>query len=145
MKLNKTIIIAALALGSLLTVSATVNAQDATTNAPAAATPPPMGPGHRQMNVDQWVKILALTDDEKTNFTAAMQDMRKQMMAARNDDTLSSDDRRTKLKSIRETSLAKMKDILTPDQYAKFQKMMSGGRRQTPPPAAAPATPPTTN
>ena len=140
MKLNKTTLIAALALGSLLTLGATVNAQDATTNAPAASTPAPMGPGHRQMSGDQWVKILALTDDEKTNFLATVQDMRKQMMAVRNDDTLSSDDRRAKNKAIRDASLAKVKAILTPEQYAKYQKMMSGGRRQ-----AAPATPPATN
>jgi len=144
MKLNKTTLIAALALGSLLTLGATVNAQDATTtNAPA--TTAPAGASRRPMNIDQMVKLLALTDDQKTNFQATMQDLRKQMMDLRADNTLSTEDRHAKNKSIRDAAMAKMKDILTPDQFAKYQKMMMGGRRQAPPAAVPAATPPATN
>ena len=140
MKLNKTTIIAALALGSLLTLGATVNAQEATTNAPAVA--PAMAPPiRRPVTIEQWAKVLALTDDQKTNFDAVWTDQRKQLSALRTDTTLSTEDKRAKSKSIRDATTAKVKDILTPEQFAKYQKLAPGApRRRTMPPAAAPAT-----
>ena len=145
MKLNKMTLIAALALGGLLTLGTAANAQDATTNTPAA-TPPPMRP--RQPGIDQLAKILALTDEQKTNVQAVLKDQRQQMGDLRKDTTLTQEDRRAKMKDIRDATTAKMKDILTPEQFAKYQRMMPQGRRPglpAPTVTPAPMTPPTTN
>jgi Spy/CpxP family protein refolding chaperone len=146
MKLNKTTIIAALALGSLLTFGATANAEDSTTNTPAAA-PAMAAPGRRPVTIEQWAKLLALTDDQKTNFNAVLLDQRKQMMDLRTDTSLSREDKQAKRKSIADAALAKIKDILTPDQFAKYQKAVAPRRRVAPAAGATmtpttPATPP---
>jgi len=141
MKLNKMTVIAALALGSLLTMGTVVNAQDTTT--PPAATPPagaPPGGGRgRQLSIEQLATKLALSDDQKTNVQAVLVAQRQQMRDLRNDTTLSTDDRRAKMKTIRDDANAKLKTILTPDQFAKYQALMLARRPATPPPTAAPA------
>ena len=141
MKLNKMTVIAALALGSLLTMGTVVNAQDTTT--PPAATPPagaPPGGGRgRQLSIEQLATKQARSDDQKTNVQAVLVAQRQQMRDLRNDTTLSTDDRRAKMKTIRDDANAKLKTILTPDQFAKYQALMLARRPATPPPTAAPA------
>jgi Spy/CpxP family protein refolding chaperone len=148
MKLNKTTLIAALALGGLLTMGTALNAQVPTTNTPAA-TPPAGGPparrGGAQLTIEQLTKALTLTDDQKPKVQAALDDQRKKMSELRQDASLSTEDRRTKMTAIRTDFTAKMKEILTADQFAQFQKMPQPGRRNAPPVAAPAATPPAAN
>lgn len=147
MKLNKTLTFAALVAGSLLVGSAVVQAQDSTvttvtplTNAPPANGVRPRG----RMNMDRLVKELALTDEQKTNVQAALDDQRKQMGEIRSDDSLSQQDKRAKYKELRDGLNAKLKDILTPEQYDKWLKIAPGHRR--PAPQSPPAdSPPSTN
>ena len=142
MKLNKITVIAALALGSLLTLGSVVNAQDTTTTPPASTPPagaPPGGGRGRALNIEQLTTQLALTDEQKTNVQAVLTDSRQKMRDLRNDTSLSTDDRRAKVKTIRDDANAKLKTILTPDQYAKYLTLQPGRRPATPPPAAAPA------
>jgi len=143
MKLNKITVIAALALGGLLTLGTALNAQDATTTTtPPAATPPagaPPGGRARPLTIDQLVTKLALSDEQKTNVQAVLVDQRQKTRDLRNDTTLSTDDRRAKMKTIRDEANAKLKTILTPDQYAKYLTLQPARRPATPPPAAAPA------
>ena len=127
-------LLAALALGSLLTLGTAVNAQDASTNSPAAAMP--AAGRNRQPSIDDLIAKLGITDDQKTNFTAIITDMRKQMKDLRADDTLSTEDRRAKMKTIRDDGNTKLKALLTPDQFAKYQKLMPGRRPAAPAPAA---------
>src|SRR5271154_5642775 len=125
MKLNKTLALAALVAGSLLAGSAAVQAQDSTTVTPLTNAPTANG-GMRprgMMNMDRLVKELALTDEQKTNVQAALDDQRKQMGEVRSDDSLSQPDKRAKYKEIRDGLNAKLKDILTPEQYDKWLKI----------------------
>lgn len=135
MKLNKTLALAALIAGSLLAVGSIAQAQDSTT----PSTNSPAGGGARQrgmMNVDFLTKRLALTDDEKTNVAAALADNRQKMRDLRQDASLSADDKRTQSKQLREDLNAKMKDILTPDQYTQWLKLSTVHRRPAPTPPA---------
>jgi Spy/CpxP family protein refolding chaperone len=135
MKLNKTLALAALIAGSLLAVGANVQAQDSTTpstNSPAGGGQRPRG----MMNIDALTKRLALTDDEKTNVVAALADNRQKMRSLQQDSSLSNDDKRAQAKQLREDLNAKMKDILTPDQYAKWLKISTVHRRPAPMPPA---------
>jgi Spy/CpxP family protein refolding chaperone len=148
MKLNQITVVAALALGSLLNFGTVVNAQDAASNAPAAsATPaapaPPAypGPGRgiRQPTFEKLVALLNLTDEEKPKVEPIWTEYTKQAAEIRKDTSLSREDKMAKTKSLREDTAAKLKDILTPEQFTKFQKLLTPGRR--PAPAAAPAAP----
>jgi Spy/CpxP family protein refolding chaperone len=129
MKLNKTLMIAALAAGSVFAGNLTLHAQDST-NTPSTNTPPAGGMRGRGPGLDQIAKELDLSDDQKAKVKAAMDDQRQKMQDLRSDSTLSQDDRNAKRKEIRDAMEAKIKDILTPDQFAKWQKMMPAMRNR---------------
>ncbi len=147
MKHSKTLMLAALVASSLLTGGLAAHAQESTNAAapagtPPAATPPATGGRMRGMNFDNAVKQLNLTDDEKPKVQAVLDDVKQKFTDLRADSSLSPADRRAKFKEIRDDMNAKLKDILTPDQYAQWQKIGPGNRR--PPglnPASVPAVP----
>lgn len=126
MKMTKTFALAALVASSLLAGTA-LQAQDATQNATQAK--PAM---HGRPNIDQITKELSLTDDQKTKFKAVLDDQQTKMKALRDDTSLSREDRRTKSKGIREAAETKIKDILTPEQLEKWQKMHHHGHKASP-------------
>ena len=152
MKINK-LSFAVLAAAGLLALS--IPAQAENTNAPAVATPPPAGgpPGMRapRMSVDnrlsQLSDALTLTDDQKPKVKALLEDQLKKGQEFRADTSLSAEDRRAKMQSLRDDMNTKMKDILTPEQYDKLSKMPTpGGRRGGPGGAGMPgAGSPSTN
>jgi Spy/CpxP family protein refolding chaperone len=139
MKLNKSIMLAGIVASSLFTGASALQAQDSSTNAapPASDTPKPV---RARPGFDMIAKQLDLTDDQKTTVKPIIEDMMTQIRALRADQTLSQDDRRAKMKEIRDAAGVKLKDILTPDQYAKWEKM--GARGGRPPGGAPSATPP---
>jgi Spy/CpxP family protein refolding chaperone len=130
MKMTKTIALAALVAGSLLAGTA-LQAQDAPKEKPAM---------HGRPNADQIAKDLNLTDDQKTKVKAALKDQQTKMKALRDDKTLSKEDRQTKSKEIREATQAKIKEILTPEQLEKWQKMQHDHQRGGTKPAAGSET-----
>ena len=137
MKLNKTLALAALVVGSLFAGS-TLSAQDSNNTPPAGA--PPGGPGQRgRPNFEQIAKQLELTDDQKPKVKAVLDEQQQKIADLRKDTSLAPEDRRAKVKEIRDASTAKLKDILTAEQLAKCQKLGSGNRR---PPGGSGATPP---
>lgn len=151
MKAIKMALIAALAAGSLLALSPTLYADDATNTPPAgppAGGPPPggpPGPGMRgRPNFDRLAQQLNLTDDQKSKVQAIFESQRKQMRDIWQDQSLSREDRMAKMKSIRENTLAKLKAVLTVDQFKKFQEMrpMMGGPRHGHPWGPPPGGPP---
>jgi Spy/CpxP family protein refolding chaperone len=107
--------VAALALGGLLVCTNISNAQDAKEGKKRGFTP--------QARVEQLDKELKLTADQKTKLTALFEDQTKKMRDLRADTNLSQEDRRAKSRTMMEESNKKMKDILTPDQFEKWQKM----------------------
>jgi len=142
MKISKISLLAILAVGSLTTFGTLAQAQDSTpsTNAPAA----PQGGGARLGKLDA---KLGLTGDTKTQFDAIMKDQMEQMKALRADDSLTAEDKKSKIKDIRDASNEKIKALLTPDQYTQYlaatkhahkPKNTEGGTNApsaTPPPA----------
>jgi len=145
MKLNKTLMIAALVAGGMFAAAA-VQAQDST-NTPPAGARPPGGPGARpRMNFELIATQLALTDDQKTKAKPVFDEMQQKMTDMRKDTTLEQTDRRAKMKEIRDNATTKLKEIFTPEQFDKWQKLSQGPRRApggagAPPPAGG-ATPP---
>ena len=154
-------LIAALAVGGLLTLSPALRADDATNippSAPPAGGPPPgdRGPGMRGRgpNFDMIAQRLNLTDDQKPKVKAILDDQGRNKCAicCKTTRICRREDRMAKMKSIREDTDAKLKAVLTADQFEQWQKMearMRGPRNGPPggpPPGEggtnAPAAPP---
>jgi Spy/CpxP family protein refolding chaperone len=123
MKLNKTLALVALMAGGLFAAS-TLQAQDSTNTPPAGEKHGGPGGMHGRPNAEMMAKELGLTDDQKAQVKAAMEDMQSKAKALREDTSISAEDKKAKFKEIRDANQAKMKEILTPEQFAKFQKHM---------------------
>lgn len=122
MKINK-IVLAIIAASAVLAVSPAVLAQTDTNKPAAEARARPRG---GMMTVEQIDKAVTLTDAQKPKVKAALEEFRKNMEAARAAD---SSERRTKMTTARQDFNKQMKEILTPEQYTKFESTMPRGRR----------------
>ena len=163
--MKSTKMIAMLAVGGLLALAPALLAAD-TNTPPPASTPPAGGPpaggppggGMRRggfgFNIEQLTTNLSLTADQIPKVQAVLDDQRKKMTdLMQQGSSLSQDDRRTQVQAIRADVTAKMKGILTDDQFAKYQKIRpTGGRRPgggggngAPPAGAPPAGAPPQN
>ena len=156
-------VVVALVAGSLLAWNPALRADE--TNTPPASPPPagptagqhPPGTGMRPPiggpNLDIIAKQLNLTDDQKAKVGAILQTQNQKMRDVRSDASLSPEERRPKMQSIREETTAQMKTILNPEQFEKWQTAQRnrrpGGPGGPPPGSAgaggtnAPAAPPT--
>lgn len=139
MKATKMTLIAALAAGSLLTLSPALRADDTNTapsTPPAGAPHGDRGPGMRGRgpNFDALAERLNLTDDQKPKVKDILDNERTQMRDLWQNQDLSREDRMAKMKTIRDDTNAKLKGVLTPDQFQKWQDMrpMMGGPRHRP-------------
>jgi protein CpxP len=143
MKLIKTTFIAALAAGGLLACGPAF-AQNTTPSgaSPSTNAAPAMS---RSGGYARMIQMLNLTEDQKTQVMPILNAQQQQMRAVFQDSSLSPNDKRAKIKTIRDQTNAQLQGILTSDQFAKWQKMQTRMRRMTPPPSTgtnAPATPP---
>jgi periplasmic protein CpxP/Spy len=133
MKPAKKIIACSLVLGGLLAGHFS-RAQDAATNAPAAGATTNQPPPIRRVPPMDIAKILDLTDDQKAKALPILDAQRQQIIALVQDTTLSPDDRRAKIKAVRDNTASQLKAILTPDQFQKWQRMQPHIIRMAPPP-----------
>lgn len=106
-------------LGLALAAIPTVNAQQ--------------GPGKgRGPSVEERVKSIdeavKLTDDQKTKVTDLLKKQQEQMQALRKDESLSREDRRSKIESIMKETTAAIRAVLTSEQQPKFDAMPRPGR-----------------
>lgn len=113
---------AALGLGALLTCANLASAQS--TNAPART--------ERRMTVQQRVDRMAtelkLSDEQKTKVTALLEAGNKKRQELRADTALSQQERREQNRTFMRDQNKKLKEILTPEQFEKWQKMRPQGR-----------------
>jgi Spy/CpxP family protein refolding chaperone len=143
MKLNKTLMIAALVAGSVFAADIAVRAQDST-NTPPAGGPPGGGQrGRGGPSIEMLTTNLSLTADQIPKVKAVLDEQRQKMGELRNE--TDQQVRRTKMQALRTDTTAKMKEILTAEQFAKYEKMGPGMRGNRPPggaPGGAGAPPP---
>ncbi|HWC58878.1 MAG TPA: hypothetical protein VHC44_04220 [Verrucomicrobiae bacterium] len=123
MKINK-ISMAIIAATAVMAVSPAVFAQT-DTNKPAAGA---RGAGGRggMLTVETIDKAVTLTEAEKPKVKTALEDYTKAAQEARQADQ---SERRSKMMAAREDLDKKLKEILTPEQYTKYQAMPRPGRR----------------
>ncbi|GGA64259.1 hypothetical protein GCM10011507_14840 [Edaphobacter acidisoli] len=144
---------ATLALSTALLCSMPLVAQDNSAPPPPAAQdnagPPPQGRrGGGERDLKRMTKELNLSSDQVSQIKAFNEDSRKQMMALRDDSSLSQDDRRSKMMDIRKASQDKIRGVLNDDQKTKYDAMLAdrrGHRRdgngEAPPPPPPPPPP----
>jgi protein CpxP len=124
MKISK-ISMAIIAATAVLATSPAVFAQ-ADTNAATATQPPRAGGRGGMLTIEALDKAVTLTDAEKPKVKMALEDYTKAATEARSADQ---SERRTKMTAAREALDKKLKDILTPEQFTKYQAMPRPGRR----------------
>jgi len=138
MKMNKPWI-ATLAIGGMVALSPALLAAD--TNTPPAAPPgapggpggPPPRMGRMGPNVDELVKDLNLTDDQKTKVKTALEARQQKMRELFQDSTTSREDKMAKRKTIFEDTDKKLKEAgLTQEQIDKLDRMGPRTRAQRP-------------
>jgi Spy/CpxP family protein refolding chaperone len=118
--MSKLSLIAAMALGGLVVCSTLATAQDST-NAPDRKG------GKGRMTVDQmmerYTEQLSLTDAQKPKVKALLEDSTKQRRELFRDSSLDQEQKRAKFREVMDAQNTKMKGILTPDQFTKYQEM----------------------
>ena len=121
MKMHKVSLLAALAAGALIAFTPTLRAEDKPErpNRPERPGGGPGGPRGEQRG-DMLKKVaeeLGLSDEQKTKLQEVFKSQREAMK------DLSPEDRREKMKESRDAMNAKLKEILTAEQYAKWEKI----------------------
>ena len=119
MKMHRISLLAALVAGALIALTSNSQAQEKKPDRP------PGGPqaGQRgEQAKERLAKIseeLKLTADQKTKVEAAMKEQAETMRGLRD---ATPEERREKMQTARKAFDGKMKEILTADQYAKWEK-----------------------
>jgi Spy/CpxP family protein refolding chaperone len=77
----------------------------------------------QQEFMKKMVEELKLTAEQQKKIEENQKAQADKMAKLRQDTSLSQEDRRTKMRTIREESDKKMKEILTKEQFEKYEKM----------------------
>jgi len=124
MKTLKVTSVVALVLGGLLVYSYAHDAKE------EKATEHPRGPTITNRAVLRMVRELNLRDDQKTKVNAIYEAEASQTQELLNATSLPPARRREKYAAEREAAAKKMKEVLTPEQHAKWQELQGlHGRR----------------
>ena len=118
MRTNKLMLVATMALGVLLACGTAAMAQD--NKEGKGGKRGMMSAEERFKQLDEGLK---LTDAQKPKVKAALEDTQTKMQEARN---APQDERRDKVRTIMADQDKKMKEILTPEQYTKYEAMPRG-------------------
>ena len=122
MKMTKLGLVAALVLGGIVASANLASAQQDNT----------AGKKGGRMTVEQQLshmkEMLSLTDDQTPKVKAVLEDISKKRQELRD---LAPEQRREKGQALREEESKKMKEILTADQFTKWQDMT---KKKGPPP-----------
>ena len=127
MKAYKLSLVAVFALAGLLAGANLSSAQEAKQGKKGEKRGPAV-----QERVDRMAEELKLTDEQKTKVKAVFEEQSKKQQELRSESSLTPEQRREKAQGMREETNKKMKGILTPDQYTKWEKRAAEMRKQGP-------------
>jgi periplasmic protein CpxP/Spy len=117
MKMHKVSLLAALAAGALIAFTPTLRAEDKPAR-PDRSERPGGGPGGQRGDMlKKMAEELGLSDEQKSKLQEVFKSQREAMK------DLSPEERREKMKESREAMNAKVREILTAEQYAKWEKI----------------------
>lgn len=124
MKISKVSFIAALVAAAVLVCGPALRAQD---KAGKREGRPPAGEREQMMKarLDKMAEELKLNSEQKTKVEALMKEQGEKMRGLRD---ATPEERREKGRTLRQEMDKKMKEILTSEQYEKWQKTRQEGR-----------------
>jgi len=129
--MRKLSLIAAMVLGGLVACSTLVTAQDST------SAPDKKGGKNRltpEQQMERLTTQLSLTDEQVPKVKAVIEDSTKKRRELFRDSALDQQQKREKFQVVLEAQNKKMKEILTADQFKKYQdmneKMKKGGGKK---------------
>jgi Spy/CpxP family protein refolding chaperone len=125
MKSSKTAI-ATLALTAVLSLSPSLWAQN--TNAPGGGRVG--GPRNVEGQMNRLTEQLTLTEDQKPKVKAILEEQNKKIGELRGDSASAPEDRRAKMQAIREETTKKMKEVLTAEQFKKYEEFQQQRMRR---------------
>lgn len=123
MKLNKSFILTALAAGGVLACGSAFGQNANTLSSMTTNATSHVNHMFRGQSVDKLGQELGLSDSQKQQVQSTFSSERDKMRNVHQDTTLSTGERRSKMTEIRDDLDTKMKGILTPTQYQKWQSM----------------------
>ena len=116
---------------------------------PSTQSQPPSQGQAQGSNIDDQVKILSselnLTPDQQDKVKNILTDQHQQAMSVVQDTAMSRDDKLNKIHSLRETTISKVRQILTAQQQPKFDEMIANMRQRQEGGAPSGATSPGNN
>ena len=128
MKRTRLSLIGAIALGALMACT-TVRAQESK-EGKKGDRPEGKGPPTVEQQLEKMTKELSLTDEQKPKVKAVIEENRKKMRELFTDNTGDRQKMREKRKELSDEQDKKLKEILKPDQYEKWEKMRDKMREE---------------
>src|ERR1700759_3995288 len=121
MKTNKSKLFALLALGGLMAIGQIARADDTPAQTPPAAPAPEAGgKGAGRANMDKLFTAIKATDDQKEKLKPIFKERNEKLKTLREDTSISQEDRTAKRKDIMKDVNAKVKDVISADQYDQY-------------------------
>lgn len=101
------------------------------------ATPPPQAAGkekgmHRD-GLQAAVESLNLTDEQKAKVKDIFADAKTRHQAVSSDTTLSDEQKKAKMKELHSSIMAKLNEVLTPEQQTELKSKMEAAKAAKPP------------
>ena len=100
------------------------------------ATPPPQAAG-KEMGMhgglQAAVESLNLTDDQKAKVKDIFAEAKTKRQALSSDTSLSDDQKKAKMKELHGATMAKLNEVLTPEQQTELKSKMEGAKTAKPP------------
>ena len=109
--------------------SLTLPALQAFPASPARALP--QTPDKKMMHdrFQEAVNELNLTDDQKAKLKPLFADAKSKRESIVSDSSLSSDQKKDKMKTLREDTMSKVNDVLTPDQRTQLKEKLEAAKK----------------
>lgn len=79
---------------------------------------------------ETWIKEIGVSDEQLAKIREATRAQAEKSREIRSNTSLTQEERRAKTQEGREALAARMKEILTPEQYAKYETLMEQRRGQ---------------
>jgi protein CpxP len=130
MKIHKQRGLLAALLVTAMACATLVQAQDKKEGADSKDAPARKGRPTVEQRMERMTKDLELTDDQKPKVKEVLEESQKKMQDLRNDSSSDPSSRGEKRTEIMKEQDKKLKDILTADQYTKYEKMRDEMRKK---------------
>ena len=120
-------------LGGLVSLGMMAALSVPAAQAKSQAAQAPQGQVGMRDKLQSAVENLNLTDDQKGKVKDIFADAKAKRQSFWNDSSLTDDQKRAKMKELHAATMAKLNEVLTPDQQAELKTKMEAAKAAKPP------------